>query len=100
MLAHVVLLKLLEQGTNGVLVCRLLRILGALLLSGINAVDRTEVLVVRDVEEVYVLLYSVSNDRKKHTLDVGYISRIIYVHDEAPTSPPQSPIASRQETAQ
>jgi hypothetical protein len=58
MLAHVILLQLLEERDDGLVVYRLLWKLNAL---GFElAVQRAELFVVRDVEEVDVLLYFVS----------------------------------------
>jgi hypothetical protein len=58
MLAHVILLQLLEERDDGLVVYRLLWKLDALGFE--PAVQRAELFVVRDVEEIDVLLYCVS----------------------------------------
>jgi hypothetical protein len=95
-LAHVVLLELLEKRTNSFVVCSFGRE-GDLLAADLAA-QGAEVFTMRNVEEVGVLL------REVRSVLHGCLQKTVYslilryrlnIHGAAPTSLPRSPIAYR-----
>jgi hypothetical protein len=97
MFAHVVLLQLLQKRDNCIIVGGLRGELDGLFGDPV-AVDRAEVFVVRDVEEVDVLLSS-----SAWMMDVFDEYRHVKIGRRIPGEAPicllQSPISSHQETA-